>query len=55
VSQQLQSGKYQSYDEMVEAGLRLLQEQEAGHCQLVEQTQGMAYSPHEHTGLNQPI
>jgi len=29
VSQQLQSGKYQSYDEMVEAGLRLLQEQEA--------------------------
>jgi antitoxin ParD1/3/4 len=29
VSQQLQSGKYHSYDEMVEAGLRLLQEQEA--------------------------
>ena len=29
VSQQLQSGKYQSYDEMVEAGLRLLQEHEA--------------------------
>jgi antitoxin ParD1/3/4 len=29
VSQQLQSGKYQSYEEMVEAGLRLLQEREA--------------------------
>jgi putative addiction module CopG family antidote len=29
VSQQLQSGKYQSYEEMIEAGLRLLQECEA--------------------------
>lgn len=29
VTQQLQSGKYQSYEEMVEAGLRLLQECEA--------------------------
>jgi putative addiction module CopG family antidote len=29
VTQQLQSGKYQSYEEMVEAGLRLLQEREA--------------------------
>ena len=29
VTQQLQSGKYQSYEEMVQAGLRLLQEREA--------------------------
>jgi len=29
VSQQIQSGKYQSYEEMVQAGLRLLQEREA--------------------------
>lgn len=29
VTQQLQSGKYQSYEDMVEAGLRLLQEREA--------------------------
>jgi antitoxin ParD1/3/4 len=29
VTQQLQSGKYQSSDEMVQAGLRLLQEREA--------------------------
>jgi putative addiction module CopG family antidote len=28
VQQQLQSGKYQSYDELVQAGLRLLQEHE---------------------------
>jgi putative addiction module CopG family antidote len=29
VTQQLQSGKYQSYEEMVQAGLRLLQAHEA--------------------------
>ena len=29
VTQQLQGGKYQSYEEMVQAGLRLLQEREA--------------------------
>jgi putative addiction module CopG family antidote len=28
VAQQLQSGKYQSYEDMVQAGLRLLQEHE---------------------------
>jgi putative addiction module CopG family antidote len=36
VSQQLQSGKYQNYDEMVEAGLRLLQEQEAEFDRIAE-------------------
>jgi len=28
IAQQLQSGKYQSYEDMVQAGLRLLQEHE---------------------------
>jgi putative addiction module CopG family antidote len=36
VSQQLQSGKYQNYDEMVDAGLRLLQEQEAEFDRIAE-------------------
>lgn len=31
VEQQLKSGKYQSYEAMVQAGLRLLQEQEQEH------------------------
>ena len=26
-----------------------------GHCQLVEQPKGVAYSPYEHTSPNQPI
>jgi putative addiction module CopG family antidote len=36
VEQQLKSGKYHSYDEMVEEGLRLLQEREAEYDRIAE-------------------
>jgi putative addiction module CopG family antidote len=36
VNQQLQGGKYQTYEEMVEAGLRLLQEREADLDRIAE-------------------
>jgi Arc/MetJ-type ribon-helix-helix transcriptional regulator len=38
VTQQLQSSKYQSYEEMVQAGLRLLQEREAELDCIAEET-----------------
>jgi putative addiction module CopG family antidote len=36
VTQQLQSGEYQSYEEMVDVGLRLLQEHEAETGRIAE-------------------
>lgn len=36
VAQQIQSGKYQNYEEMVQAGLRLLQEREAEFDRIAE-------------------
>lgn len=36
VAQQMASGKYQSYDEMVQEGLRLLQEREAEYDRIAE-------------------
>jgi putative addiction module CopG family antidote len=37
VAQQLASGRYQSYDAMVQEGLRLLQEREAAYDRIAEQ------------------
>jgi putative addiction module CopG family antidote len=36
VAQQLESGRYQSYEEMVQAGLRLLQEREQAYDRIAE-------------------
>jgi putative addiction module CopG family antidote len=36
VAQQLESGRYQSYEEMVQAGLRLLQEREQEYDRIAE-------------------
>ena len=36
VTQQLQSGKYQNYDELVEEAVRLLQEREAEYDRIAE-------------------